>query len=180
MERLSDPRQSNVTDGHIRGGYCLEMVVGRKLPRDVVVRRRSILRVVLRCEQINRVVSVWLIEANHVRSRRKPSFLDLNCVLRPANFDVLPNEPCHHLFHSGRISLISRNQKRIGRLSETFLPGIPRLLVEIAQPFFGMLGCIVERCKGASLLVVEIVARRPGNFSRRWKRTVPLHTACGW
>ena len=61
----------------IGGRDCLQMVVGGQFPGDVVVRRLSIFRIVLRREQIDRVVAIGLIEANDVGSRRE-SFLSFS------------------------------------------------------------------------------------------------------
>src|ERR1700730_12311167 len=160
--RTGQPRQCYVANGRVSRRYRLQMVMSGKFPRDIIIGRFSVLRVVLRGEQIDSVVAVGLIEANHVGSSRKVAFLELNGTPRPVNFDLLAQELSDHLCHPGRVSLIFRNQERPGRLGQSFLPGIPCLSVEIAHHFFGTAGGFVQRGEGAGLLVIEIVASRPG------------------
>ena len=113
------------------------MVVRGKLPRHVVVRRFSILRIMLRREQVDRIVSVGLIEPHHIRSSRKASFLKLDGPLRPRNLNVLSHQPPDHRGYPRGISLIRWNQKCIRRLCQSFMPGVPRFLIEIVQHLFG-------------------------------------------
>src|SRR6266849_1727936 len=156
--RSCQPRQRSVENRRVRSRYCLKMVMSGKLPRDVIVGRFSVFRIVLRGEQIDSVVAVRLIEANHVGSSRKVAFLQLNGTLRAVNFDLLAHEACYELGHTGWVTLIFGNQKRVGWLGQSLLPGIPSLSVEIAHHFFWIVGGFVQRCERGSFLVVEIVA----------------------
>ena len=100
----------------------LEMVVRRQLPRNIVVGRFPILGVVLRCEQVDGVVSVRPIEPHNVGSSRELTLLHLNWIPSTRDFDVLSHKPRNHLRHPRGITLILRNQKRIRRLRQPLLP----------------------------------------------------------
>src|SRR5438046_10450356 len=76
--RTGQPQQRNVANGRVSSRYCLQMVMSGKFPRDIIIGRFSVLRVVLRGKQIDSVVAVGLIEANHVGSSWKVAFLKLN------------------------------------------------------------------------------------------------------
>ncbi len=131
------------------------MVVRRKLPGHVIVRRFSIFRIMLRRQQIHCVVAIRLIETHDVGSSRKASFLDLNRRLRACDFDVLSHQSPYHGRHTSWIALILWNQKRIRWLRQTFLPRVPGLLVEVVQHFFGFASRLVQRCKRAGFLIIQ-------------------------
>src|SRR5579872_970815 len=154
------------------------MIVRRKFPRDVIVGRFSIFRIMLRRKQIYCVIAVRLVEANHIRPGGKGTFANYDWLLGSTHFDLLAHEPCHHLCYAIWVTLIFRNHKRVRWLREALLPGIPPFFIEVAKQFFGMSGCVVESSQSAGFLIVEIVASGPGDLWRSRHGTVPLH-GCG-
>src|SRR5690349_14515772 len=110
----------------------------------------------LRSEQIYSVIAVGLIEAYDVGAGRKAAIFKLNRRLRDGDLDVLADESPHHLGHARAVALIGGNKERIRRLAQTFLPGIPALLIEILQHVRGVIGAVVQSGEGGSLLIIKV------------------------
>src|SRR5215469_13568975 len=120
----------------------------------------------LRREQIDAIVSIWLIEPDDISPRRIISIFELNRTLRARDFDVLAHQPRDHSRDSRWIPLILRNEEGVRCLRQALLPRIPRFLVEVAQHVSRVSGSIVECDESAGFLIVEIVASRPSDLMR--------------
>ena len=122
MRRGRDGRERGVANAAVGGRNRLEMEVGGELPGDVVVGLAGILRVELRSQQVDREISIRLIEPHHIGSGGKGAFLERDLRGGAMHLDALGHEARYHLRDPRRIALIVWDQEREGCLLDPLAP----------------------------------------------------------
>ena len=172
-----------------RGGECREvcraylrirrrdrrqMIVGRQLPGNVVVGLAAVLGVVLGRQQVYRVVAVRLVESHDVGACREPAFLEGEVRRRTVHLDALRQQSRNELRNARRVTLPIGNQEREWRFIEAAVVGMQRLEIVIPQQALRLLRAVIERREHRGLVVVDVVARRPGKALRLRRRQGPI------
>ena len=121
------------------------MIVCGQLPGDIIVGFAAVLGITLRREQVYRVVSVGLVETHDVSAGGIVAVFQFQFLLRASYLDVLTEQAANHLRDPRAVTLTVGNQKRVWRFVQAFLPGIPALLIKIAEHRFRTAGAVVER-----------------------------------
>ena len=98
------------------------MVVGRQLPRHVIVWLACVPRIALCSQQIHRVVAVGLVEPYDIGARGERTLPEGEVRHGTLHLDPLREQPCEQLCDAGRIALPVGNEERIGRLLEPLAP----------------------------------------------------------
>ena len=173
--RPGQRRERGGAHGGIGGRHHLEVVVRRQGPGDVIVRLAAVLREALRCQQIDRVVAIRLVETHDVGPRRKPALSQDERGGRAPDLDLLVEQAPDHLRHPRAVALIVGDDEPERWLIAPLAPRVPPLLVEVAQHLWGVPRHLVERRQQTCLGVIQVVARRPGELRRRRERAIPLH-----
>ena len=179
MRRLGERRERGVAHRGIGGRDHGEMIVARATPRRCRrrARRHPSDRTSAR-QQIDRVVSIRLIEPHHVGAGGKRAFLQRRvAVARDA-----PRCPARAARDQLRDARRDRPD-RSGSGSRTApprapAPGVQALQIEIAAAASSTAARRVERRERRRLVVVDVIARRPAEGSARAAATAG--TTPGW
>ena len=140
----------------------LQVIMSGKLPGNIIIWLAAIFRVVLWREQVHRIVAIGLVEPDDVSASGIRAIFQGKGRLRAAHLNVLAHEPADKLGNARGIALIRGNQEGVRRFLETLAIGVKTLVVEISQQRVGIRSGIVERSKGSRFVVIDVVARRPG------------------
>ena len=96
------------------------MIMCGQLPGNVVVGLAAVFRIVLRREQIHRVVSIGLVETHDVSAGGIVAILQFQFLLCAAYLNVLTHQAANHLRDARAVALTVGNQKRIRWFVQAF------------------------------------------------------------
>ncbi|OGD18143.1 MAG: hypothetical protein A2Y69_14985 [Candidatus Aminicenantes bacterium RBG_13_59_9] len=161
--------QGSFQDLFIFDLYRRQSKMDRERPGDIIIGLGlGVFGKFLRGQQVNRIVSIGLVQTDDVTARGEVPFLDRNRLRRPPDLDPLPEEQVDHLGDTTAVALVRRDDESPRLPFDPFLPRRVTLAIKITEQVLAVKRRIVEGGQAAGLHIVDVVPQGPFEFP--WRR----------